>query len=132
MQQTNKTNETTVAWVSRHPPLPVQIEALKEKLGNIRMAHIHQTFVDYKQVMDTVNRTKARHAVVVLPLSIISLLLSTPEAKDIKWLRAEMEPATGKFDPDTDVLLQSPNGDRHLRFKEFAVLKEVRLVTEPL
>jgi len=121
-----------VAWVSRHPPLKSQVEALKQKLGDVQIIHIAKTFTDYKEVLNAVKEAGAKYAVVVLPLSMISLLT---EDKDITWLYAIMgavhDGCIGEncllFNPETDVIMP-PN--RHLRFFEFKKIKEVRMVLE--
>lgn len=148
--------QKTIAWVSRHPPLQAQVKALAEKLGDIRVVQITNTYQNWRGVIDAVRAQKATHAVLVLPLSMIALILDSREAQGITWLRAEMDSAhTGRcidgykevasdrhvsvvqvqhqcsmFNPDTDVLMPGET-TRHLRFREFQVLKSIDLVTEP-
>lgn len=128
-----------VAWVSRHPPLPAQIRMLKAKLGeDAKILRLGNTYTDANAVLLELMRAKATHAVVVLPLSMITRLLNAPE--EITWLRAEMMPAHSgactenppceHFNEDTDVLMPSSNGNRHLRFKEFTKLVTIDVITE--
>lgn len=119
-----------VAWVSRHPPLPAQIKTLRQKLGEaVRIVPLTDTYNNYRDVLETIGKSGATYAVLVLPLSIISLLVSsTPE---ITWLRADMMPAEGEYNPETDVIMPSQNGARHLRFKEFQEIISVDVVTIP-
>jgi len=125
-----------VAWVSRHPPLRAQVEYIKRKLGNdINIVQISKTFTDVKDVYESVISIGADVAVVVLPLSMILHLVSN--YKDVIWLMAEMEPVHDNckgvncpfFDPDTDVILPGVT-IRHLRFKKFYRVKDIRIVKE--
>ena len=146
----------TIAWVSRHDPLPAQVKALQEKLGDIKIVHINNTYTNYRNVIDAVKALKAMHAIVVLPLSMIAFILDSKEAQGTTWLRAEMQSAhegrcidhykeisndrhnsvvqvqhqCGMFNPDTDVLMPGET-TRHLRFRKFMVLKSIDLITEP-
>lgn len=128
-----------VAWVSRHPPLKSQIETLKEKLGeDIEIVRIDKTFTDANEVYKQVKTMRATHAVVVLPLSMVAVLT---QRKDITWLWAEMIsvhphscPGASKckdYNPETDVVLESPTFNRHLRFKSFKRIMRVEMITEP-
>ena len=149
-------NQCIVAWVSRHPVLPAQIKALAEKLGEIRVVQITNTYQNFRGVIVAVKALKASHAVVVLPLSMIALILDSKEAQGITWLRAEMCSAhegrctdnykevssdrhnsvvqvqhqCSMFNPETDVLMPGETA-RHVRFLEFQVLKSIDLITEP-
>ncbi|MCD6448539.1 MAG: hypothetical protein J7L58_05805 [Thermoplasmata archaeon] len=127
-----------VAWVSRHPPLPDQIFELKKRLGeDVEIVQISKTFRDVKEVYNDIKSCGAEYAIVVLPLSMISALT---QYKDITWIWAEMEPVhdyscPGEdlclvFDSKRDVVLESPNFKRHLRFKEFRKIVKVEMVTE--
>lgn len=142
-----------IAWVSRHPPLRAQINELHKKLGDIKLMQVTNTYQNYRDVLHIIKSYNATHAILVLPLSMIVLILDSKEVQGITWLRAEMDSAhTGKcidsykeiandrhnsvvqlqhqcsrFDPDADVV----TGERHLRFREFQVLKSIDIVTEP-
>ncbi len=123
-----------VAWISRHPPLPLQILMLNRKLGDVEVTVISNTFTSIDEIIRKVKEIGAKYAVVVLPLSMIARLV---KEKSITWLWAEMEPVhkhscIGKecpdYNPDADVILPSPTFTRHLRFKEFKVIEDVKLV----
>lgn len=137
MKMKNEIKKNKVAWVSRHMPLPAQLRTLKEKLGtDVELFFFRDVFRDAKDALLSLQEKAVTHAVVVLPLSMISELL-TRAGKHIVWLRAEMPPANGKFNPDTDIVLHSTdeNGkplDRHLRFDRFVILKSVTVITEEL
>ncbi|MHA1595705.1 MAG: hypothetical protein ACTSXX_13380 [Candidatus Baldrarchaeia archaeon] len=130
--------KVVVAWVSRHAPLPSQIETLKQKIGDFYLVQISRTFTSYKEVLDEIKKVGARYAVVVLPLSMIAQLVSD---KSIVWLWAEMEglhecggpQECRDFDPSRDVWLPlhgQPRG-RHMRFKQFRKILRVEMITEP-
>jgi len=127
-----------VAWVSRHEPLPSQIEELERKLGeNVEIVQISKTFRDVREVYYDIKSAGAQYAVVVLPLSMIAALA---QYRDIVWLWAEMEPLhqnckgelCPEYNPDSDVILESVGVVRHLRFKEFRKILKIEMVTEPL
>jgi len=124
-----------VAWVSRHPPVSAQIDALNKKLGPVSIYMVSETFRDAEEVLKEVRKAGAKYAVVVLPLSMIARLVNN---KDITWLWAEMTPVhtyscpgsdrCSQFDPFKDVVLESANFNRHLRFERFKVIEDVRMV----
>ena len=125
-----------VAWVSRHEPVPLQVEQLEAKLGPVKIVRISKTFRDAREVYEDVKAVGARYAVVVLPLAMIAKLV---EWGDVTWLWAEMsyvhDDCPGSkcplFDPSSDVILRTRNGvNRHLRFRGFKVIKELKLVLE--
>ena len=129
-----------VAWISRHSPLPIQLSALRERLGEVEIVTISRTFRDAAEVAGELRSTGAKYAVIVLPLSMTAKLLEL--CRDVTFLYAEMQnvhdsrncelaEACPEFDPDRDVLLKSPELTRHLRFKRFTRIKEVRMITEP-
>jgi len=127
-----------IAWVSRHVPIPAQVRELKRIFGDISIVQISRVFTDAEEVYREVKKRNCTHAVVVLPLSIISLLL---KHEDIVWIYAEMKALhtcdvlyCGEWDPDTDVWLplKGEKEGRHMRFKKFWRIKEVRMVLEEL
>ena len=127
-----------VAWVSRHKPLPAQLNELKKKLGDdVEIVQISKTFRDVREVYYDIKSAGAQYAVVVLPLSMIAVL---SQYKDIVWLWAEMEPLhlnckgelCPEYDPNSDVILETVGMIRHLRFKEFKQILKVEMVTESL
>ena len=117
---------------------------------------VANTYQNYREVIGAVKALGATHAVVVLPMGMIALMLDSKEAQGITWLRAEMCSAhegkcidgyrhvasdkhasvvevlhqCSKFNPETDVLMPGDT-TRHVRFKEFQVLKSIELKTEP-
>lgn len=134
---------TVVAWVSRHEPLPSQVEELKRLLGpGVRIEQINKTFKSVEEVFEDIQRTGASVAVVVLPLSMLAQLLPLAKKAGVEVWMAKMEPlhecrgpgVCPDFNPDTDVWLPlrgQPTG-RHLRFARFERVKRVEVVTEPV
>ncbi len=135
-------SKVKVAWVSRHPPLLSQLIRLSELLGEeVEIIPIDKTFRNVREVYEDVKRTGAKYAVLVLPLSMIATLVN--KYKDVTWLWAEMEALhedkninCPEYNERTDVMLpaRTDNGMvyRHMRFKDFYVIKQVKLVLEPL
>ena len=130
-----------VAWISRHPPLPSQIKALKEKLGeDTEVIQISRTFASAQEVLAEIKKIGATHAVVVLPLSMVAQLV---QDKSITWLFAEMEAIaqTKSIDeakrlvneaPDKRTMTTYADGTvRVFQFKQFKRIVKVELVTEP-
>jgi len=138
-----------VAWVSRHTPLPAQISELKRLGYSDDIVVISKTFASVNDVMAEITAANATAAVVVLPLGMIAELLPLARREGVTLLWAEMappEPHPGPadkclgpkeceaFNPSSDVWLPlsgQPHG-RHLRFKRFHEILEVKLVTRPL
>jgi hypothetical protein len=124
--------EKTVVWVSKHPPLPSQTETLVRILGDLKLICISDKWQNANELYGRLKALGADYAVVVLPLSVTMHLLNCEESNTITYLRAEMEPANGEYNPNTDVLIDSGAGTkRHRRFREFRVLKAIEVVTEP-
>ena len=134
---------TVVAWVSRHSPLPTQVEELRRLLGpDVEVVQVNKTYRDAKEVFEDIQRTGASVAVVVLPLSMLAQLLPLAQKVGVEVWMAKMEPLhecggpekCPEFNPDMDVWLplrDQPTG-RHLRFARFERVKRVEVVTEPV
>jgi hypothetical protein len=128
-----------VAWVSKHPILPIQIKILKQKLGNPQILQYTQPFVSVEELYNALKQADVKYAVVVLPLSMIARLT---EYNDITWIWSEMvkihDDCPGLscelFNSSTDVLLPTRSNYgmfyRHLRFSCFKKIKGVQLLLE--
>ena len=127
-----------VAWISRHKPLEIQVEKLREIFGSeVEIVQISRTFRNAEEILKELRELNIRYAVLVLPLSMIAVLTRN---KDITWIWSEMVTVhKGKckgltcklYNPKTDVLLVSNGEIRHLRFKGFKRIVKVELVFEP-
>ncbi len=122
-----------VAWVSRHDPLKIQIDVLKEKLGSdIEIVKLSKTYRNANVITEILNNIEAKYAVVVLPLSMIQHLIHTPELKGTTILKAEMVPARGEYNHETDVLMEGDIGiKRHTTFAGYKVYRDIIEITEP-
>jgi hypothetical protein len=130
-----------VAWVSKHPILPVQIKILKQKLGNPQILQYTQPFVSVEELYNALKQADVKYAVVVLPLSMIAKL---SEYNDITWIWSEMTKVHDSclglscelFNSSTDVLLPTRGNYgtfyRHLRFSSFKKIKGVQLLLEEI
>ena len=136
-----------IAWVSRHAPLPTQIEELERLFGEGMELRWHpETFQDARRLVWHLQREGCRVAVVA-PLSMIQVMLK--EGKDILWLRAEMELVhegecnievcpyrrQRSYQPGADtwvpIAARSQLG-RHYVFKEFREIVRVEIITRPV
>jgi len=138
--------EKILLWISRHKPLPAQILFLKEKLGEDCQIVVYDKSLSTAQ--DAVNLAKeinADYIVPVLPLSFIMHLVAEAKKYGFTVLRAEMENIHNcdsdncpEYNPDTDTIMQSRDLNtgqtiyRHFRFREFVVLRDIQIITEPL
>jgi len=142
-------SERKVVWISRHAPLPSQLSLLMNNLGFAEVVIIPKTFNTAEEVMEEIRRVGAKAAVVVLPLSMIAHLLPLARREGVRLLWAEMQPppehpgpadrclGPGKcpiFNRDTDVWLPLAGTDvgRHLRFKAFHEIIDIKLELRPL
>jgi hypothetical protein len=127
-----------IAWVSSHVPLPAQIDELRKKLGSdIKIVSVTKTFDNSRQVAREVAATGAKHAVVVLPLSMARHLIQDSLEYGITWLIPEMNTvhydecdAKCNFNVETDVRISTRSSKRHLRFVKFEELVGVTLSTK--
>jgi len=128
-----------IAWISRHEVLPAQRRALEERFGGVEIVKIVDTFTSADNVLRQLDAAGAGAAVVVLPLSMISIL--TERRPDFIWIWSEMKflhHCDGPFscpawNPDTDNWMSSLSGmNRHLRFVKFHRIRSVKMELEPL
>ena len=129
-----------VLWVSRHPPINAQIEALENKLGGINLFQLAGTVPNAEYVMEMAKKTHAEVIVPVLPLSMIARLAELCRKENIVLLWAEMEqvkllnhePKPEKdYDPNTEVWIKGyENTWKVMRFKGFKKIKQVKLELE--
>jgi len=132
-----------VVWLSRHGFLNAEVEALKEKFGdNVEIVQINRTFRDADDVVEDVIKTGAKYVIPVIPLSMLFRCVHHPKAKSLTWIWSDFEAVhSGErsfcdsdpcpdYNPDTDVLLRSRLGTRHLRFRGFKKIKDIQLVLE--
>ncbi|MEM4562486.1 MAG: hypothetical protein QXI55_00960 [Thermofilum sp.] len=133
---------TVVLWVSRHKPLPAQLRALEEKLGEVDIVQVeHVPTAEY--VIDLARRLGAKVIVPVLPLSFIARLVEEAGKRGYVVLFAKMNAilTTRDFDEAKKLVLEAPEkrtittyADGTIRvfeFERFERIVKVEVVTEP-
>jgi len=116
---------TKILWVSRHPPVPVQIDELKRIFGeNTQIDTDPNPFSDAQDIVKRFKDGNYDEMVVVAPLSVIQHLTEM----GIKPIWSEMKKVNDVFVPYTDSMA---NG-RHYRFVRFRRIKRVKLDFEKL
>jgi len=134
-----------ILWISRHKPLPAQIEYLKKKLGDFELIQYPSPLATAQHAVDLVKKVKADYVIPVLPMTFIIHLVQEAKKHKFTVLRAEMETLHNcreypcpEYNPDTDTIMQSKDlttGEviyRHFRFKCFKILKDIVFVEEEL
>ena len=135
---------TVVLWISRHKPLKSQINYLKSKLGNFELIIHDKPLSTAQDAINLAKQHKADYIIPVLPLSFITHLVTEAKRHGFTVLRAEMENIHNckvqpcpEFNEYTDTIMESRDLNtgqiiyRHFRFKEFVVLKDIKIITEP-
>ena len=133
--------KTTVLWVSRHPPLPAQLEELERKLGGVVVYQLSGTIPNAEYVVEKAKELNAKYIVPVLPLSMIARLseLSRREGFTVLWAEMQQvkilssEPKPGKdYDPESETYIKGIEGTyKIMRFVRFHKIRAVRLELEP-
>jgi len=133
--------EHIVLWVSRHPPIKAQIETLKKKLGSIKVLQVSGLIPSAEFVAELVKKFNAQYVVPVLPLSFIARLselarkngftLLWAEMEMVKQMNSEPKPNVD-YNPENEVFIKGYEGTyKIMRFKQFHVIKAVKLELEP-
>jgi len=133
-----------VLWISRHRPLPAQIDYLRDRIGDFELIQHDKPLSTADDAIKLIKQHNADYVVPVLPLSFIAHLVSEAKKHGFTILRAEMEHIHNcdeqpcpQYNPDTDTVLVSKDYDtgeifhRHYRFIRFVVLKDIKIITEP-
>lgn len=112
-----------VLWISRHPPIPKEIEALERAFGKVQIFQYAGFVRDADHVIQLIKQYRADEVVTILPLSIIMRLCE----RGVRPLWPECVQAEGD---DYDFI--DENSGRKYKFVRFVRVKGVRLDTEPL
>lgn len=135
---------TIVLWVSRHPPLLMQIAELERKLGNIVVHQMSGVIPNAEIIAEVAKKLDAGIVIPVLPLSMIARLAELGKQNKFMVLIAKMNCiATTKDPSEAKRLVQekpearttatyADGAIRVFEFERFEKLVEVKLVTEPL
>jgi len=131
-----------VLWVSKHTPVRIQEDVLKQKLGKDTVIVVEsREFANAEEVMNLAREYKADFIVPVLPMSFIMRLVELAEREGITVLYSEMELIRTEYsqpiavDPYSEVVVpaRDERGRRCykvFRFKCFKRIKEIKLVLE--
>jgi hypothetical protein len=137
-----------VLWVSRHEPVPAQLEALKQRLGgNVLVVKLQQAVPNAEYVLARAKEVGAKYLVPVLPLSMIALLAEHAPREGITVLFSRMKVVAEAHKDDRDALqrlfelyrekpeartvVEYSDRLRLFEFERFEVVRKVELVTEP-
>jgi len=140
--------EVRVLWVSRHEPVPVQLDVLHQKLGgNVLVVKLQQAVPNAEYVLQKAKEVGARYIVPVLPLSMIAHLAEQAPREGITVLFSRMKVvAEAKKDdrdalqklfelyrerPEARTVVEYSDRLRLFEFERFEVVKKVEVVTEP-
>lgn len=110
-----------VLWMSQHRPLPVQIEALKERFGpDVKVIQDPKPFSSAEEIMMRYKAHDFDDMVIVAPLSVISKLIEL----GVKPLWCQMDLVASAIEADTTYR------GRHYKFIRFRRIKTVRIEFE--
>ena len=140
--------EVVVLWVSRHPPVPIQLKVLRERLGEgCRVVTLTGVISNAEYVVEEAKRVGAKYVVPVLPLSFIARLaeLARENGFTVLFSRMRLLFEARKGDraavarlmellrerPDARTAVEYADCFRLFEFERFEVLKRVEVVTEP-
>jgi len=112
-----------VLWISRHPPLPKEVEALEKALGRIQILQYASSVRDADHVLRLIEQYKADEIVTILPLSIIMRLCE----RGVNPLWPECVQVNGE---EYDFI--DEGSGRKYKFVRFVRVKKVVMITEPL
>ena len=93
-----------ILWLSRHKPLPKQIQVLNQKFNNPKIIQYTDTVKNADHVIQLIHKFKADEIVTVLPLTVIMHLVQ----RGIKPLWAEMEALPPEKVAEADYVFQFP------------------------
>jgi hypothetical protein len=138
---------TVVLWVSRHEPVPAQLEALRRRLGDVVVERLQQAVPSAEYVLERAREVGARYIVPVLPLSMIAHLAEQAPKEGITILFSRMRVVAEarkddraalqrlfelyKEKPDARTIVEYSDRLRLFEFERFEVVKKVEVVTEP-
>lgn len=112
-----------VLWISRHPPLQKEVEALERALGKIQLLQYADFVRDADHVMQLVKQYGADEVVTILPLSIIMRLCE----RGVRPLWPECVQVKGD---DYDFV--NERSGRKYKFVGFVRVRGVKIDGEPL
>jgi len=132
-----------VLWASRHPPLPVQVDALKAKLGRVKILQVSGVIPNAEWLMNQAKQVKAEIIVPVLPLSFIARLveLAKKEGVTVLWPQMKVVAQVPLKKIAENIVAENPRArtmttyaDGSVKvheFDKFYVVEKVELVLKP-
>ena len=131
-----------ILWVSRHRPLPAQVDFLRKRLGEVKISELIGYVPTAEYVIEKAEDFGCRFILPVLPLSVIAKICELAERRGITVLYAEMrEVYSGNEREAYRLLMEAPNKRtvvqhsdawRVFEFVSIRRIKGVRLELEDL
>jgi len=112
-----------ILWISRHPPLPKEVEALEKAFGKVQVFQYASSVRDADHVIRLVEQYGADEVVTILPLSIIMRLCE----RGLHPIWPECVQVNGEEYDFVD-----EGSGRKYKFIRFVRVKKVLMITEPL
>jgi hypothetical protein len=138
------TSRTRVLWVSRHRPLPNQILELERRYGPVEIFKTNCKIPNARFVADLATEVGAPVVVAILPLSFVMELAKLAQERGFTLLIPRMRPVYESPRQDDAVRVMQEDLRRRvvtkhadgmyrvLEFEGYTVVREVRIVGEPL
>lgn len=136
--------QAVVLWVSRHPPLPCQLEFLRQRIGPFKVEMLIGHIPNAEYVINEAKKRGAKYVLPVLPLSFTARLveLCKQEGCVVLWSKMKTIASTHSPEEAARIVAERPDcrsavsyADGVTRVYEFETIEriiEVKLVTEPL
>ncbi|MGB9705656.1 MAG: hypothetical protein ACPL3C_09415 [Pyrobaculum sp.] len=132
-----------VLWVSRHYPLPCQVEQLRQKLGDVEIEQFVGFVPNAESVVELAKRVGAKYVLPVLPLSFVARLveLAKQHGLVILWGKMRLVATTTDVEEAWRIVKQNPRCRTMVHYADavrvyeaegIERVVEVRVVTEPL
>lgn len=115
---------TRIYWLSRHAPLPAQIEELGRVFGEVALVEDRRPFGTAEEMLGRYRQSGCSEMVVVLPESMLRRLVEV----GLKPLRAKMREVDSFTDPDRETTAKH----QVWRFEHFERVVRYEFITEPL
>lgn len=112
-----------IMWISRHPPLPKEVEALEKAFGEVQILQYGAKVKDVDHVLHLMEQYKADEVVTILPLTIMMRLCE-------RGVRP-LWPECTQVDGDDYDFVDEKTGKKY-RFVRFLRVRGVRLDADPL
>lgn len=113
-----------ILWLSQHPPLPVQLERLRTRFGEVKVEQDSETFRNAEELVGRFRRGGYDDWVVVAPLSVIGRICELCDELNLpKPLYAQMTVLPFERRAEADLVYRG----RLYKFVEFRRVKKLVL-----